>query len=77
MATVKELMKQIEDGFITVDEATREMSTKSFPRVDKSEQVDVSEVKVYDDDSLFWVGLASTKGIISSDEYNRLVESAG
>ncbi|MBH0122572.1 hypothetical protein M1M07_12840 [Rhodococcus sp. HM1] len=78
MTTTKQLMQQLANNEISLDNVAAELRAKSFPRVEKSSgQVDITEDPVYDDDSLFWLGHANFMGVISDEEYNMLVHSAG
>ncbi|MGW0021062.1 hypothetical protein ACWDUD_22300 [Rhodococcus sp. NPDC003382] len=75
MTTTKQLMQQLANNEISLDNVAAELRAKSFPRVEKSSGQ--ADVPVYDDDSLFWLGHANFVGVISDEEYNMLVHSAG
>lgn len=77
MPTTKQLMRQLENGEITIEEAVAVMSTKVYPRAKPTVgDIDTSDISTYDDDSLFWLGNANFKDVISDDEYKMLVDAA-
>lgn len=81
MATTRDLMRQLEDGELTIDDVAAALSEKQVPRAQKSGSPDDIDVTADPDhpgeDSLFWVGQANFKGAITDEEYDILVRAAG
>lgn len=80
MATVKQLVEQLERGELTVEQVAVEFRAKSFPEADREvktrDQIDITDVGFHDDDSLFYVTQANLWGRITDEEYDQLIQAA-
>lgn len=80
MATVKQLVEQLERGELSVEQVEVELRAKSFSdldtRVKTRDEIDITDVGHHDDDSLFYVTQANLWGRISDEDYDRLIQAA-